>query len=187
MTTSLDLDSYYDDYAQLIKPLWLFDNLRELKNQIAVAHAKGGKIVFLGNGASASNSAHAALDLTKQAGVKAITFHDPSFVTAYVNDFGSENWLSEACKRFVDANDVVVLFSVSGESPNLVKAASDLRLRGVKTVSFTGRNAASSLSLVTDKNFFVNSEAYNIVERIHLVWITTVIDMLIGKKVYSVS
>ena len=125
MTTSLDLDSYYDDYAQLIKPLWLFDNLRELKNQIAVVHAKGGKIVFLGNGASASNSAHAALDLTKQAGVRSLTTRH---LLLRMNDFGSENWLSEACKRFVDANDVVVLFSVSGESPNLVKAASDLDL-----------------------------------------------------------
>ena len=35
--------------------------------------------------------------------------------------------------------------------------------------------------------FWVNSNAYNIVEGIHMIWITTIVDMIIGKSVYSVS
>jgi D-sedoheptulose 7-phosphate isomerase len=183
----MDLNSYFEDYVGLIKPEFLFDALEELKIKILETKSIGGKLVFLGNGASSAIASHAALDFTKQAKVRAITFHDPALITAYVNDFGGENWLREICRANIDKQDLVLFVSVSGESTNLIKAAKWLREQNIDTVSFTGRNKNNTLGSLTNQNLWVNSHAYNIVECIHMIWITTVIDMVLGKKVYSVN
>ena len=45
----------------------------------------------------------------------------------------------------------------------------------------------NSLKLIGDINFWVDSHAYNVVECIHMIWLTTAIDAIIGKAVYEVS
>jgi D-sedoheptulose 7-phosphate isomerase len=95
--------------------------------------------------------------------------------------------MSEAIKSYADSNDAVVLTSVSGESPNAVNAAKIARDMGLKVITFTGRNESNALKSAGDLNFWVDSHAYNIVECIHMIWITTVIDVIVGNAVYEVS
>ena len=87
----------------------------------------------------------------------------------------------------VDQVDLVIFISVSGESPNLVNAARDLAIRDIETISFTGKFQDNKLGIETNMNFWVDSHAYNIVECIHMIWLTSVIDMIIGKSEYTVS
>lgn len=187
MNKILDLHQYYEEYNNNIKPDWLFDKLDFLKKKIIKTKESGGKIVFAGNGASAAIASHVALDFTKQANVRAVTFHDPGLITAFVNDFGGDLWLSNACDMYMDENDLAIFISVSGESPNVVNAAHKLLSRDIETISFTGKSKDNNLGQVAALNFWVDSHSYNIVECIHMIWITTVIDMIIGKSVYSVS
>jgi D-sedoheptulose 7-phosphate isomerase len=95
--------------------------------------------------------------------------------------------MSEAIKSYYKANDVVVLTSVSGESPSIVNAAITARELGLKVVTFSGRSSLNSLKSYGDVNFWVDSDAYNIVECIHMIWVTTVIDAIVGKAEYEVS
>ncbi len=148
---------------------------------------KGNKVILSGNGASAAIAAHAALDLTKQAKVKSVAYHDPALITAYSNDYGYDKWLSKLLESHMDKGDLLILISVSGESPNIIEAAKYSRIVGNKVITFTGRDKNNSLKELGDMNFWVNSNAYNIVEGIHMIWITTIVDMIIGKSVYSVS
>lgn len=187
MDNELNLSEYYEEYSKNIRPEWLYGQLDILKRKILDTKAAGGKVVFAGNGASAAIASHVALDFTKQAGVRSVTFHDPGLITAFVNDFGGDFWLSKACDMYVDPHDLAIFISVSGESPNVVNAAHELAARGIETVSFTGKVESNSLGQAAIMNFWVDSHAYNIVECIHMVWITTVIDMIIGKSEYSVS
>jgi len=187
MKDSLDLSKYYEEYNKNIKPDWLFDQLEELKCKILNVKESGGKIIFAGNGASAAIASHAALDFTKQAGVRSVTFHDAGLITAFVNDFGGDFWLSKACDMYADSGDMAIFISVSGESPNVVNAANELTTHGVETVSFTGKSKGNRLGEAAVMNFWVDSHAYNIVECVHMIWITTIIDMIIGKSEYSVS
>lgn len=183
----LNLSNYYAEYESVLRPNWLFDRLHDVKDLIIATNKQGGKIIFAGNGASSAIASHAALDFTKQAGINSITFHDPALITAYVNDYGSDRWLAEAFRSHVGFNDLVVFISVSGESPNVVTAAEELIARNVRSVSFTGRSSATTLAKKTDINLWVASHAYNVVECIHMIWVTTIIDMIIGKSVYSVN
>ena len=139
------------------------------------------------NGASASISSHGAVDFTKQAGVRSITFSDANMITAFSNDYGYENWMVKAFDFYSNPGDVLILTSVSGESPSVVLAAKRAIEVGIKVVTFSGRSSENSLRGLGDINFWVDSNAYNIVECIHMMWITTVIDSVIGKSEYEVS
>lgn len=187
MDNELNLYEYFEEYQKNIRPDWLDSQLDILKGKILDTKANGGKVVFAGNGASAAIASHVALDFTKQAGVRSVTFHDPGIITAFVNDFGGDLWLSKACDMYADLGDLAVFISVSGESPNVVNAATKLAERGIDTVCFTGKLEGNSLGKISVMNFWVNSHSYNIVECIHMIWITTVIDMIIGKSEYPVS
>jgi D-sedoheptulose 7-phosphate isomerase len=81
----------------------------------------------------------------------------------------------------------VVLTSVSGESPSIINAAITAKDLGLKVVTFSGRSSSNGLKSHGDINFWVNSDAYNIVECIHMIWVTTVIDAIVGKAEYEVS
>ena len=181
------LEDYYKEYESNIKPSWLFDNLILLKDLFELTSKNGNKVIFSGNGASAAIASHAALDFTKQGKIKSSTFHDSALITAYSNDYGYENWLAKVLESHMQKGDTLVLISVSGESPNIIEAAKYAKSRDIKLVTFTGKNENNSLKSIGDINFWVNSNAYNIVEGLHMIWLTTVVDMIIGKSVYSVS
>ena len=74
----------------------------------------------------------------------------------------------------------------SGTSPSVVEAAKYAKERGMQVVTFSGKTSDNALRQIGDINFWVNSKAYNIVEGIHMMWLTTVVDLVIGKAEYSV-
>ena len=87
---------------------------------------KRKKIIFCGNGGSAATSSHVAVDLTKNAKIRAINFNEADLITCFSNDYGYESWVSSAVKFYADPGDVLVLISVSGKSKNLVNALETL-------------------------------------------------------------
>ena len=179
--------SYLQEYQKLAFNEGIYDSLDRFKSLALAVQAADSKLIFCGNGASAAISAHAAVDFTKQAKVRGITFNEADLITCYSNDFGYEHWMSEAIKSYHQKSDAVVLISVSGESPSIVNAAISAKALGLKVVTFTGKREQNTLKLNGDINFWVDSHAYNIVECIHMIWATTVIDAIVGKSVYEVS
>ena len=149
--------------------------------------ARRAKLIFAGNGASASISAHGAVDFTKQAKVRAVDFNEPNLITAFSNDYGYENWVARALEAHADDGDAVVLISVSGRSPNIVRAAEHAHGRGLPVVTFTGMEAGNPLRALGDINLWLGSDAYNVVEAVHMLWLTTVVDMVVGRAEYAVS
>jgi D-sedoheptulose 7-phosphate isomerase len=178
---------YYDEYFRLIFPSGIESQFEEFKKIALNIKSNDGKLMFAGNGASASISAHGAVDFTKQGGVRAVTFNEANIITCFSNDFGYDDWMSEAVKFYGKKEDALVLISVSGESPSVISAAKTARKQGIPIVTFSGRSQNNSLKALGDLNFWVDSHAYNIVECIHMIWVTTVIDAMIGKAEYEVS
>ena len=184
--TDFNYKTYFDKYKELAFNEDIYPLLSEFKSIALKVKNENAKLIFAGNGASAAISAHAAVDFTKQAKVRGITFNEADLITCYSNDFGYENWMSEAIKSYYNINDVVVLTSVSGESPSTVNAAKTAKDLGLKVVTFSGKSIENSLKSIGDINFWVDSRAYNIVECIHMIWVTTVIDSIVGKAEYEV-
>lgn len=186
LSMEFNYESYFTKYKDLAFNDDIHASLDDFKELALKVKTLDAKMLFAGNGASAAISAHAAVDFTKQAKVRGITFNEADLITCYSNDYGYENWMSEAIKSYYKPNDVVVLTSVSGESPSIVNAAITARKLGLRVVTFSGRSNSNSLKSHGDINFWVDSNAYNIVECIHMIWVTTVIDAIVGKAEYEV-
>ncbi len=185
--TNAWLDEYFKRYTSAAFEPSIYPQLIAFRDLVAATRDAGNKLIFAGNGASASIASHARVDFTKQGKVRCLDFNEANLLTAFANDFGFENVFAKGTEMFADDGDVVVLISVSGTSPNCVKAAEYARSRGLKVVTFTGKSPNNPLKALGDINFWIDSSAYNIVECTHMLWICTVVDMLIGKAEYTVA
>jgi D-sedoheptulose 7-phosphate isomerase len=181
------LQEYFARYQMALSQLNARESLVAFHDLALRTREKGGKLMFAGNGASASIASHGAVDFTKQGRVRAIDFNEPNLITCLSNDYGFENFIAKAVEFYAEDQDVLVLISVSGRSPNAVNAARYAKGRGLPVVSFTGSAPDNPLRALSDVSFWIESRAYNVVECMHMIWMTTVVDMLVGDAEYAVA
>ena len=67
---------------------------------------KNGKVYFVGNGGSASIASHVSVDMAKIARIPSSTFNNSNLITCFANDYGYENWVTEAIKAYMQKNDL---------------------------------------------------------------------------------
>ena len=187
MNDNAFLDDYFARYRRALLETDVRAELLAFRDLCLEVKQRDGKLIFAGNGASASIASHAAVDFTKQAKVRAMAFNDHNLITAFSNDYGYENWVSAALKAYGKPGDAVVLISSSGKSPNIVNAAFAARALNLKVVTFSGFEQNNPLQQAGDISFWVDSRAYNIVEAVHGIWICAVVDLLVGSAEYGVS
>ncbi len=161
--------------------------MESFKATIIQVREQGGKLMLAGNGASASIASHLATDFAKHGRIRAMAFNDANLITALGNDCGYENWIAKAVDIYADPQDILVLISSSGKSPNVVKAAHRAKELGLYVAAFTGFAKGNPLGSAADINFWVESRAYNIIECTHMILLAGVVDMLIGTSEYSVT
>ena len=181
------ITNYFKKCSDLLVRSNMVEDIIKAKEIILKTKNNGGKIIFAGNGASASIANHASLDFTKQGKVNYVNFNESAFITAFSNDYGYENWVQRAVKFYGKKEDTIILISSSGSSKNIVNAAKFAKLEGISVITFTGFSEKNPLKMLGDINFWVDSKAYNIIEGIHQLWLLSICDLIIGKAEYSVS
>jgi len=107
--------------------------------------AAGGRLLTFGNGGSCTDAMDAYADTSFPPPEKGLTAHpaldlsdDASILTAIANDIGVSNLFSRQVIAHARKQDVVVSFSTSGNSENVLEALTEARRRGVATVAFVG-------------------------------------------------
>ncbi len=181
------LDDYWKRYQTLLIESRNDESIIFLRDSIKNTQLANGRLLFFGNGASASLCSHAATDFTKQANILSVAFNDHNLITALSNDYGYEQWVSKAIQLYSNKNDMIFFISVSGESKNLLNGIDMANLMSLKTASLTGSKKNNPLRTKSNLSLWVDSKAYNIVESIHTIWITLIIDMIVGHPEYSVK
>ena len=147
----------------------------------------GGKVYIVGNGGSSSIASHVSVDFAKIADVPSDTFNNSNLITCFANDYGHENWISEAIKTYSQTNDMLILISSSGNSPNVLNAADYSKKLGLKVVTFSGFSIDNKLKNLGDINIWVDCKAYNIVEMTHHIMILSIVDFIVGDIYYSAN
>ena len=140
------------------------------------------KIICIGNGGSAAMSSHVTVDLTKAAGIRAVNFNEADLLTCFANDYGYENWISEALEFYADNGDMVILISSSGKSLNIINGAKFAKEMDLTLVTLSGFEHDNPLCKLGEINLWVDSTSYNIVEMTHQTWLLAIVDYLIEKK-----
>lgn len=119
---------------------------------VANAFKSGHKILICGNGGSAADAQHLAAEFVnsmskdiERTGLPAISLSaDSSIITAVANDKDFSQIFSRQVEALGNRDDVLVIFSTSGESNNCINAFRLARNKGLKTILFTGRESSIS-------------------------------------------
>ena len=151
------------EYEKISK---ITDILKDLRNR--------KKTVFLiGNGGSSSTPSHSAGDWSKTLGIKAICLTDNTpAVTAFANDTEYENIFKGQLETFLEEGDVVIGYSGSGNSPNVIRAIEYAKECGNTTIGITGNyknGKGGKLNLIADISIVVNTESMERIEDVHLI------------------
>jgi D-sedoheptulose 7-phosphate isomerase len=130
-------------------------------------HARGQRIYFIGNGASAMMASHFAADACKNAGLGALAFNDASLLTAIGNDVAFEEIFALPLQRLARAGDLTIAISSSGNSLNILRGIETARAIGTQVVTLTGMRPDNRTRTCGDLNFYVPADRYGWVECAH--------------------
>jgi len=187
MTDHQFLKSYLEDLSLTLKPNEeIIKKLIKVRDLLIEVTNKNKKIIIVGNGGSAAIASHFSVDLTKNAKLRCLNFHDAGLITCFANDYGFVRWVEKAVDFYGDEGDLLIAISSSGSSENMlngVKAARNANFNSVVTLS--GFSEDNPLNQLGDVNLWIDSKAYNFVENIHQIWLLAIVDLVIGKREYS--
>ena len=113
----------------------------------------GGKVLFAGNGGSAADAQHMAGEFVSRfmfdrPGLAAVALTtDTSILTAIGNDYGYEKLFERQVQALGRKGDVLVVYSTSGKSPNVLRALEAARAQGLVTIGFTGNRGGAMPAL----------------------------------------
>jgi D-sedoheptulose 7-phosphate isomerase len=181
---------YFDTLARVIRDMEVTDregSRIELERGIDLvrraahaAHDAGNKIMFIGNGGSASIASHLSIDFSKNGKLRSMAFNDAAALTCLGNDLGYENVFSTQLGFHARPGDLLVAISSSGRSPNILAAVATARERECRVVTFSGFDDDNALRSTGDTNFYVRSQLYGFVEVAHLSLCHAILDLGMG-------
>ena len=169
------LRDYIDDVSKCIHKSD-FDILAKIVERLIQVKIDGKTIFTIGNGGSASTASHFCNDLLKgcrvegNEGFKAICLNDSNaIITCLANDFSYKDIFSIQLKTFASKGDLLVAFSGSGNSPNIISALQTAREIGIDTIGFSGRDGGKMKDLcdilLIAPSFFMEK-----IEDMHLIY-----------------
>jgi len=97
------------------------------------------KILIAGNGGSATTASHFAEDMNGSTDITAISLcNDIGFITATSNDFNYDYIFKRQAERLYNDGDILIVFSASGNSKNLIEAVDYVDSMGGLTIGILG-------------------------------------------------
>lgn len=138
--------------ALLENPL-ILTSIVNITEAMIVAFKKDHKVLFCGNGGSASDAQHIAAELSGRfykdrpaLFAESLTVNT-SYLTAVANDYGYDEIFSRLTQGMGRKGDLLIALSTSGNSPNVVRAVETAKEIGMITVGLTGENGGKMKDL----------------------------------------
>ncbi len=134
----------------------------------------GGKVLLCGNGGSAADCQHMASEfvnvldknfLRPTLPAFALTT-DSSVMTAFSNDFGFEGVFERQVQGLGQKNDLLIGFSTSGNSKNVIRAMEAANVKKMHTLAFTGNSG--KLQKLADVAITIPSKNTQYIQESHL-------------------
>ena len=132
------------------------------------------KILFCGNGGSASEASHIAAEFVgrylkerrEQPAISLTT--DNSIITAIGNDYSFKEIFSKQIKAIGNRGDILIALSTSGKSENIIHAIRSAKAKGMRTVLFTGEKIFKHKKLI-DVEINTPGKRVDRIQELHLV------------------
>ena len=147
--------------------------IEEVTNICVESLNNGNKIMFCGNGGSASDSQHLAAELVGRYKINRKAYNsvalttDTSILTAVGNDFGYDTIFERQVEGIGIKGDVLFGLSTSGNSKNVLLAFKKAKEKGITTVALTGETP-SKMGEFADYLINVPSSVTNNIQEMHI-------------------
>lgn len=146
------------------------EGVAQVVEKLRVAWKEDRQVFVFGNGGSAANASHFATDLGKGSSDKlgkrfrVLSLNDNvSWMTAIGNDYAYEDVFLRQLQNYGKSGDLVLAISVSGNSPNCVKALDWAKQNGLRTVALVGAKRGR-MAEIADQVIVINDTHYGRVE-----------------------
>jgi len=163
--------------AELIKSIndMPLDKVKEIAGILKGAYKKGRHVFIMGNGGSAATASHFVCDLAKGTRVpgkrhfKVIGLTDNvPLLTAWSNDVAYKDVFKSQLENLLGKDDIVIVFTGSGNSPNVLEAVKYARKIKAKSIAFAGFNGGKIRDLA-DVCLIAPSSNMERIEDMHLI------------------
>lgn len=151
----------------------LFETLEQAVRIVVECYKNGGKVLFCGNGGSAADAQHLAAELSgrfyfDRPPLNAEALHvNTSFLTAMANDYSFDKVYERMTMAVGKKGDVLIAFSTSGNSPNVLLALKAAKELGMNTIGFSGKSGGQMLD-DSDLLFCIPSENTPRIQEVHI-------------------
>lgn len=171
------IDSYLSEIKHCLDTLDK-ETLELATDMVMETYRNNGKIFIFGNGGSASISSHLACDLGKgtlrrvydnsERRLRTISLTDNvAIMTAFANDLSFDDIFVQQLRNLVETGDLVIAFSGSGNSKNIIKAVQYAKQSGARTIGLLGFKTGGKLKDMVDCAIVVDSNHYGPIEDLH--------------------
>jgi D-sedoheptulose 7-phosphate isomerase len=149
-------------------------NIQLAANIILKAYQSGNKLLLCGNGGSAADSQHIATELVsrffmeRQALDAETLTANTSTLTALGNDYSFDHIFSRQIEAKGKKGDVLLGFTTSGTSKNVLKAFETCKSMGISNICLTGAKQNKSLAELCDSVIYVPSEIVPRIQEAHI-------------------
>ena len=155
----------------------LLEAADRVARELVEAFGRGGRVYTFGNGGSAADAAHVAEELLgryererRPLPAQSLSI-DASALTCIANDYSYDEVFERQVRGFVRGGDVVIGFSTSGRSPNVVRGLAAALELGATTVLFTGANGG-----VAELVLAVPSESTARIQEMHVLLLHLILE-----------
>ena len=165
--------NYVEDLGSSLKALDY-----EIIEQVCLAFIERIKskhnIFLIGNGGSSATPSHSAGDFSKEIGARVLCLTDNTpALTAWANDTDYSNVFVGQLTTFMNPKDLVVGYSGSGNSPNVINAMTYAQSQGALTIGVTGNyknKGPGKIEMFSDILVFFKTESMERIEDLQLIF-----------------
>lgn len=179
--------AFLQDYARQVATDLMrsnFETLAKIAGLILATKKSGKRVYTAGNGGSAATASHMCNDLMKGArvlgreGFRAVCLNDSTpIVTCLANDFAYEDIYSIQLRTYADPGDLLIVFSGSGNSPNIVKGLQTAKEMGLTTIGFGGRDGGK-MKAFCDEILIAPTDSMEQLEDMHMLYEHAIVSLM---------
>jgi D-sedoheptulose 7-phosphate isomerase len=171
MAESTSIESIIQEHLKVAIDLPI-STIKNLTEDIDLTFAQGGKLIFFGNGGSATQACHWAEEFVgrfvkRRRSLPAIALGTNfANITGISNDYGFEEIFNRELEAIGEKKDLAIGISTSGNSPNVIKGLKKAKFLKIKSWILTG-NTRSLAKKIADKSLSINSDKTARIQEMH--------------------
>ena len=164
----------------------ILESIENATSQILAMLDNSGKLLTCGNGGSSGDAQHIASEFINRFEIErkslpAVSLNsDTATLTSIANDYGYKYVFSKQINAIGDTNDILMVFTTSGNSENILEAIAAAKSKNISVLLLSGGDGGKAIKLLNDNDIkiIVPSKRTSRIQEIHLIIIHSICECI---------